>query len=180
MSHLPRHDQQSDRRLTLPLSDCIEVHGMNRFARIAAVAALAPVALVLASACSGDDSGEGSPAIEIVAAIQFIDGAGFHGIDESVNSERTIPATAASTARKAQAVVRLAPWPEELAHEAETLAQIFADLATELEKESPDLAVAGQLAARAHDGQHDFSAAVWRYLRTEAGQEVASAGSGHD
>jgi hypothetical protein len=147
---------------------------MYRPARSAVLGAAALAVLALAAACSDDGDGADASSVDLVSAIAFIDSTGFHDIDEAINDEGEVPPGAASDTRKAQAVVTLASWPADLQSEADALAQILDELATELEKEAPDLAAAGELATRAHDGQHDFSAAVWAHLRTEAGQEAES------
>jgi hypothetical protein len=136
--------------------------------------ALAALAAFAFAACSDDagESGEG----DLIAAITFLDGAGFHGIDESINEEGEVPGDAASVARKAETVVHLTAWPDDLAEDAETLEGIFAALAESLEAESPDLEAAGQNAASAHDGLHDFSGRVWAHLHGEAGVELADDG----
>lgn len=153
---------------------------MNTAARYAVLAAALLAITALAAACT-DDGEEAAPGLDPLAAITFLDSVGLHGIDEAINEEGDIPDTAASDVRKAQAAVALGRWPDDLRDEAAALEQILGDLAAELEKESPSLDVAGDLAARSHDGQHDFSHAVWAHLREEAGQTVdGGAADGHD
>jgi hypothetical protein len=151
--------------------------------RVAAAAAATILAASLFAACSDDDDAEGSGAagstLDVVSAIDFIDGAGLHGIDVSINEEDEIPASAASTARKVQAVTLLAAWPADLQGAATTLAGIFGTLAEALEAEEPDMAAAGEAAKNAHDAQHDFSHDVWAYLQEEAGIE-AHGDDGHE
>jgi hypothetical protein len=142
--------------------------------RVLAAVALVSLAALAFAACSDDpeESGEG----DLIAAISFLDGAGFHDIDESINEESEIPGDAAAVARKAETVVHLTAWPDGLAEDAETLEGIFSALAESLEAETPDLEAAGQNAAAAHDGLHDFSGRVWAHLHGEAGVELADDG----
>ena len=145
-------------------------------AALLALAFVAGAALVFASACGDDDAGSGDA--EVINAINILDNAGLHGIDESVNDDQTIPASARTTAQKLQAVTELTAWPEELQDEADALAVIFSDLAAALDGESPDIVAAGEAAKKAHDGQHDFSQEVWAHLYEEAGLDAGEEG-GH-
>jgi len=146
---------------------------------VPAVAALILLSAGLFVACDDDDGGASASgsAIEVLSALEFLDNAGFHDIDDSINGGE-IPATAANTVRRAQAVVELASWPDELEEQAAALGTILADFATELEKESPDVAATGELATRTHDGAHEFSSAAWAYLQDEAG--IEGGGDAHD
>ncbi len=148
---------------------------------VAAAVAVASMILV-AAACGDDDDddsgdGHGADAAGLVAAIAFLDGLGLHGIDDSINVDGEIPAGAVTAARKAQAVMALAEWPEDLRAEASALEAIFAEMVDVLDAEEPDMAAARDVAARAHDSEHDFSSSVWGYLYREAG--IEGGGGGH-
>jgi hypothetical protein len=142
---------------------------------LTAMAVLASLAFV---AC-GDDDDDGdsgtSGNAEVLNAISIIDGAGMHGIDESINTDKTIPTTARTTAQKMQAVANFTAWPADLESQGKALAGIFGELAAALEGESPDLTKAGEAAKKAHDAQHDFSHDVWEHLYKAGGVEVAAA-----
>lgn len=145
-------------------------------------AVLAVAGAILLTSCNGDDddngnSGGGSSTQGVLQAILYLDGAGLHGIDDSINEDGEIPADAVTVARKAETVTRLTEWPEELKSSADALAQIFADMAATLDSETPDMDAAGEVAARAHDAEHDFSHDVWAHLYAEAG--VAGGGGDH-
>lgn len=148
---------------------------------IMAVAAITSLAVLAAAACGGDDNGDeqhGAPYEGVISAVTFTSSAGLHGIDEAINDNRTIPATARTAALRAQAVLRLTQWPAELRAEAEALAATLGELAEALDADPVDMAAAGALAKKAHDDEHEFSAKVWRYLYEAAGIE-AGAGHGH-
>lgn len=149
-------------------------HARGRAAGLLAVLAL--VSALLAAACGGDDAGGGDAAI--INAITVLDTAGLHDIDEAINDQQTVPANARTVARKLQAVVLLTEWPDDLADDAEALAGTLGELAAALDADPVDMARAGQLAAKAHDDEHDFSHAVWEHLYGEAG--IAGEADGHD
>jgi len=140
---------------------------LRRAALAVALGALAAVALV---AC-GDDDAQGGGAAGIISAITFIDGAGLHDIDTSINEDKTIPAAARSTALKLQTVALLTEWPAILAADGKAMAGIFGEMAAALDGDDPDVVKAGAAAKKAHDGAHDFSGRVWTYLKAEAGIE---------
>ena len=126
--------------------------------------------LPLAAACGDDsDDAHGGDTAAVLAAVTFLDSAGYHGIDDAINKDRTVPATARATALKGQAVVRATSWPAELKPKADALAGILGELAAALEGDSPDLAKAGAAANKAHDAQHEFSEAAWGWLYEKAG-----------
>jgi hypothetical protein len=146
-----------------------------------AVAAIAPLVLLAAAACGGDDNGDeqhGASYEGVISAVTFTSSAGLHDIDEAINDDRTVPATARTAALRAQAVLKLTQWPADLRAEAEALAATLGELAEALDAEPVDMAAAGRLAKKAHDDEHEFSAKVWRYLYEAAGIE-AGAGHGH-
>ena len=131
---------------------------------------------VAVSSCGGDDAADG---IDTLAAISFIDGAGLHAIDTSINETKTIPADAQAKAVKLESVAAGAQWPDELEDEAEAVETAFRELAEVLDSDTPDMAKAGAAAKNAHETAHDFSGLVWNHIREEAGLEVEE-GSGHD
>jgi hypothetical protein len=136
-----------------------------------AVAVISTAAFV---ACGSDDSS--SQEAEVISAINILDSAGLHGIDESINEEQEIPANARTVALKLQTVLELTSWPSDLEDSAESLAGTMGEFAAALEGENPDIAQAGELAARAHDEEHDFSGETWAWLYEEAGVEVEPEG----
>jgi len=136
----------------------------------AALALLAGSVLVVASACSEGESSSGDA--EVINGIDILDKAGLHGIDESINTDKTIPPTARTTAQKLQAVTELTEWPDDLQDDADALAVVFKDLAAALDGDAPDITKAGEAAKKAHDAEHDFSHDVWAHLYSEAGVDT--------
>ncbi len=138
----------------------------------ALLAALLIGVIALALAACGDDDKSSSNA-DVVSAINIIDKAGLHDIDDSIATKQTIPATARTTALHLQTVTLLTEWPKDLKDPAKKLAETFGDLATALDGTKPDLTKAGTAAHNAHEVSHDFSHAVWDALQKEAGVQTA-------
>ena len=145
-------------------------HVVTRGRLVAAIGVSVVVAAMLA-ACGGGSSSSDS---DVASAIDFLDKAGLHGIDESINTDRQVPANAETVFLHAQTVTLLTDWPSEFEDEANALAQTFADAAAAVATDNPDMAKAGEAATKAHDAEHEFSHNIWAHLQSEAG--VASAG----
>lgn len=126
-----------------------------------AVATVLAAAALFPSACGDDDDHAASIAVssnaEITAPLDFLDEAGLHDIETSINNKGEIPATARTVAIRTQAVVLVTVWPKGLQAGATKLAGIFGDMAKSLDGEKPNVKVAGPAAKAAHDGEHDFS-----------------------
>lgn len=149
-----------------------------RSKRIFPVLAAAAVATALfAAACGSSGDSDESRNAAVLNAINILDNGGLHGFDESLNDDKTVPATARATLQKLQAVTALTEWPDELSDEAEALEKIFADMVAALSGDNPDVAKAGEAASKAHDGEHEFSGKVWAHLYEEAG--ISAEGAGH-
>lgn len=133
--------------------------------------AIVIVAAVAVTACGGDGAdSKATTNAQALNAIAYIDGAGIHEIDQSINTDKTIPATAKVTADKVHTVLNITEWPnKDLKSKAEALANLFADMSASLDGDSPDLTKAGEATKKAHDGYHDFSHAVWDYLYGQGG-----------
>ena len=150
------------------------VEMLRRRLPVIGLAALAVTSMALLGACGDDDDdaeaagADTSNAVSVVSGISFLDKAGLHDIDTSINEEKTVPGDARTTALKAASVTKLTAWPADLQDEASALGQIFAEMAA-----------AGAAATKAHDAQHDFSHEVWQWVYGEAGIETGEEG-GHD
>ncbi len=143
-------------------------------ASLAAIAVLSALAFV---GCSGGDSDSKSSAnSEVLNAIGYIEAAGIHDLDESINTDKTIPPTAKVTADKVRTVLNITTWPGDLKSQAEALANLFGDMSASLDGDSPDIAKAGEATKKAHDGYHDFSHAVWDHLYEQGGVHDPDAG----
>ena len=150
--------------------------GMNAMRAVFLFGIVAFGAALVVSSCGSADESKG---IDTLAAISFIDSAGLHAIDTSINEQKTIPPDAQARAVKLESVAAGADWPDALEDEAEAVEDAFRDLAEALESDTPDMARAGEAAKNAHDTAHDFSGLIWNHLREEAGLEVEE-GAGHD
>ncbi|MFN0094946.1 MAG: hypothetical protein ACKVVT_09225 [Dehalococcoidia bacterium] len=137
--------------------------------RALAGAVLAASAAFLLAACDEGSASNGD-ALQVASAVNLLDSAGLHGIDDSINKDQKVPATAKTAAQKAATVTRLTSWPtKNLRDTAEDLADTLEELATVLDAEQPDLKKAGELAKKAHDLEHDLSHDTWAHLYEEAG-----------
>lgn len=148
----------------------------NYFPRRAALAAAAGLALIggALTACSSDDGGGSSQAQNVLYAINILDSAGLHEIDESINNENEIPGDAVTVALRMRAVVALTEWPSDLEDMANRLEGLFGEMHEALDADNPDMAKVKQVVADVHDVEHDLSHAAWEYLLAESGLE-----SGH-
>jgi hypothetical protein len=147
-------------------------------ARALALTTLAVAGLVFAAACGSGGDSEASKDAAILNAVNIMDNAGLHEMDEAINDDKEIPANARTTAQQLQAITNLTEWPDELESQAEALAAIFGEFAAAIEGDSPDIVKAAEASKRAHDAQHDFSHEVWKYLYEKGGVETGAAG-GH-
>lgn len=146
--------------------------------RLALVATLGAVALLGAAfaACGGSDSKTADNA-SMVAAIDYLEHAGFHDIDTSITTDGKVPSTAHNTAVHMQTVLLTAQWPSDLKDQAKTVAKAFGDFAAAVDTDKPDIPKVKDLSNKAHAGYHDFTTKVWNHLGEEAGLKAAA---GHD
>lgn len=149
----------------------------RKLALIVTLSVVAVSGALFAAACGDDDSGLPANA-EVINAIDILDSAGLHDMEESITDQRTIPATTKTTMEKLQAVINLTSWPDGLESKAKALSGLFADLAIAVDGDNPDMTKAAEAATRAHDGWHDFSHQVWEHLYEESGVKAATA-DGH-
>ncbi|PWB43831.1 MAG: hypothetical protein C3F10_10380 [Dehalococcoidia bacterium] len=144
----------------------------RRSAALMAFATLSAIAIFALGAC-GDDADTGaSPSGDalVLTAINVLDNAGFHEIDDAIQQEKKIPATARTTTIRMQALVQLTAWPnDDLEAQADALATLFGEFAEVLDAESPDMTRVSEASTKVHIAQHDFSGAVWEHLYEAAG-----------
>ena len=148
-------------------------------ARRAAAASILGLAIISASAFAGcsDDSGGGSDATAVTAAVAFISNAGLHDIDEELNTTGEVPATAESTARHIRTVILNTKWPGDLEDGADRVAKALEAFQASVATDNPDIPKAQGLANAAHDAWHDFEHDAWAWLESEAGIESEGGGS---
>lgn len=131
--------------------------------KLAIITGLVVSMLAVSAACSSGSSGAKEES-GVIAGVAYLDAAGLHDIDESINTNKTVPATARTVALKSAAVVRNTEWPSANKTAARNLADTMVALAEELDKENVDMAKAGELAHKMHEEAHDFTDAVWNEL----------------
>jgi hypothetical protein len=137
---------------------------------------------ILVAACGHDSTSatatppaSDSPAA-IAASITLLDQAGLHDIDTQLNAGK-VPPTAQTAASHAQAVLVITAWPPELKAQASDLAATLGVVAKGLNTDTPDLKAVGAAATRAHNGEHEFSHAVWAWLSAKAGISPSASGT---
>lgn len=142
---------------------------MKRY-RIPSIAAVALVLALALAAAACDETSDRGRYDGVVNSVAILDSAGVHEIDESVNTQQQIPATARTTFLHLETVLRLTRWPAgTLTEDSNTLADLFRDAAAAMDTDTPDLKVVGGLTNKAHEALHDFTHNVWDYLESKAG-----------
>ncbi|HZJ28568.1 MAG TPA: cupredoxin domain-containing protein [Solirubrobacterales bacterium] len=169
---------------------------MSRYTKhlVALLALLGALALV-AAGCGGDGNGDsdaveasnGDSAVEVtdggaeasgaqagdmVAAMAFINDAGFHDMSEAL-AEGKLEAGYLGTVRGAQGVLAAIEWPDSIATDVEAFSSDVEALETALANEKQKAAAAASSAV--HESQHAFSDSVLEAL-AEAPQSVDVAG----
>jgi hypothetical protein len=152
---------------------------LRRPAALMALAMLAFVSAVFAAACGGNDGDAGSDQAT-VAAISIMDASGLHEVHETIVLDKTIPATARTTALRLETLARLTDWPtDDLDKQALALAGLLRDMSHALDSDTPDMARVEETAGKAHTAWHEFSQSVWGYLYEAGGVHHDSAGAEH-
>lgn len=105
---------------------------------------------------------------QVSAAIQNIDGAGFHGMDEGLANGEMNPRWG-STVGNVVAATEATAWPEALHERVDAFLQDAKELEAALDAE--DMRGAAQTAAKAHDTQHALSHSVYAWLSGGEAQE---------
>ena len=104
----------------------------------------------------------------MIAALAYIDGVGFHGIDVVLSSESpTINGAWRGNIRSARIAVAAIDWPDELQSKAVSFADAAGRLVTALGEDDVETAVAPS--ADVHGAWHALSDAGWSWLATAAG-----------
>ena len=104
------------------------------------------------------------------SALDTLDGAGLHAIDEAANEEGTVDAGASGGVSRAIMAVAATTWPDELQATAGELVATLQELHEALD--TADAAVVGPAATAAHDAQHDFSEEARTYISEAVGLPV--------
>ncbi|MFN8638038.1 MAG: hypothetical protein U0360_00925 [Dehalococcoidia bacterium] len=119
------------------------------------------------AACSTGAAAGGSNA-GIVAALNNIDGVGFHAIDDAIGKPGAkIDASWLGKVRNARIAVAATTWPKDLQTQSKAFLDASATLQTALDKD--DAAGAAKPARDAHEAQHTLSADAYNYLAKASG-----------
>ena len=104
------------------------------------------------------------------SALDTLDSAGLHAIDEDANENGTVDAGASGPVSRAFLAVSTASWNEELGPGADEVAVALDELLTALE--SADAALVGPPATAAHELAHDFSETARNHIAEVNGLPV--------
>jgi hypothetical protein len=106
----------------------------------------------------------------VLNAVNILDTAGIHDIDEGANDRNEIVEGAAGPVTRAYIAVAGTEWPADLQPGADEVEAALLELLEALEAE--DLTAVAEAGAAAHEAQHGFSEDVQNYLREAAGLPV--------
>ncbi|MEX0683505.1 MAG: hypothetical protein WD904_04285 [Dehalococcoidia bacterium] len=151
----------------------------------AGLAAVALLALVLVAACDDDDDDSGGSdnsaelaelttrleRVEVETALNTLDAAAFHTIDDELQAASEIPSGTSGTIERAHAIAAATHWPDDLSELAATLVQTMDDFLAALGAE--DLEASKGLATDAHDAWHELQHSAYDWV---AGEELADEG----
>lgn len=105
-----------------------------------------------------EDTPSEAGVFELAVAQYVMDTAGLHAMDEALHETGVVEASYISAVNRVAKVVGATTWPEELHGQVEAFETVLADLVTALEAD--DAAAAAELAASAHEVQHDLSGGI--------------------
>lgn len=150
---------------------------MARFKHVLMAAAFAPLVILSAVACDDETNTESSASQGSIDAVTLrvqrdemmyanltIDSLELHPMSEAL-AEGTIETTFAPRTRTAIRLYALTDWDDSLAADAATLRGHAVDLLQALADE--DIEAAAAASDELHDGQHEFSEAVWAVLAAD-------------
>lgn len=110
---------------------------------------------------------------QAAVAMYLLDTAGFHEMDERLNSEGIIRPGDAEVVNRVNRALAAANWPDNLKSQADNLMAVLARYAESLAND--DVETAAPLGAEVHEAQHELSQAIQSWL----GESVEPAGE-HD
>lgn len=111
----------------------------------------------------------------ILAALNFIDGAGFHGMDEALNGDApAIQASWLGQTTHARLAAQAVDWPSDLQAAVDAFVAATTDLEAALSAD--DAAAAAEPAAAAHETQHALSHDAYHHLGEMAAADDSAGG----
>ena len=112
---------------------------------------------------------------QVVAAIAYLDGVGFHGIDTAISGGE-IPAGTLGKVQNAAAITAAVKWPSALHEDGDALADALRDLSKAVE--GANASAAAEPAKAVHDIEHGLSRKAYAWLR-EMGGDAPAPDGGH-
>lgn len=111
-----------------------------------------------------------------MAAIAFLDGAGFHALDTAIAGGE-IPSGSIGKVDQAAAITGAVKWPSALREDAHALAGNLKTLSAAIA--AGNASAAADPAKAVHDGAHDLSRKVYAWLGEMGGDHGADASHSH-
>ena len=113
---------------------------------------------------------------QVVAAIAFLDGAGFHALDTAIAGGE-IPSGSIGKVNQAAAITGAVKWPSALREDAHAFAGNLKTLSAAIA--AGNASAAADPAKAVHDGAHDLSKKVYAWLGEMGGDHGADASHSH-
>ena len=110
-----------------------------------------------------------SSTFEISVAQYVMDTAGFHAISDALAETSEVDPIYASAITRVARIVASIQWPHDLAESADSLLEVLAEFQSALLEDDAEAAL--PLAGKAHDHQHNLSAAITAWLNGEMSGE---------
>jgi hypothetical protein len=111
---------------------------------------------------------------QLIGALNTLDAAGFHAIDDELQAATEIPAGTAGSITTARQIAGSIAWPEELSEKSDLLLAKMDEFLAALEAE--DLQASKGLATETHDAWHDLEHDAYPFVAGEEHEE----GNGHE
>jgi len=137
----------------------------------------APVVTLAAPLMAQADVTHASMVGQVIAAVAYLDGVGFHGIDTAI-AGGDIPAGTLGKVQNAAVVAAAVKWPPALHDDGHALVEHLHDLAGAVQ--AANASAAAELAKSVHDVEHGLSRKAYAWLREMGGDATSRDGAhGH-
>ncbi|MBU6289555.1 MAG: YcnI family protein [Chloroflexi bacterium] len=131
----------------------------------------APVVTLAAPLTAQTDVTHASMVGQVIAAVAYLDGVGFHGVDTAI-AGGDIPVGTLGKVQNAAIVAAAIKWPPALHDDGHALAERLRDLAAAVQ--AADASAAAEPAKSVHDIEHRLSRKAYAWLREMGGDATSS------
>lgn len=105
----------------------------------------------------------------VTMALNVMDTAGLHGMDENLNAGEEIDPGYAGTIQRLSRITSVTPWPEDLTDQAMALRDLFNQFEEALAND--DATAAAPLATQVHEAEHELSHEAGAWINAQLGVE---------